>query len=291
MNLQEAKKIYFRLVQDYNLFFISTKGPSYFGTMFGAKENYYRFGLIPDLAELLPEKDKKAVLAFTESIIEGIEEYRNKRLELQESMEKILSNKFLTSRQKETQAVKFHDEVVTSLNKLVKKNKKLYDRQSQEFSSVYDILKQVKEQLDNFVDDDIIPGSFDLYGNCYECLEEDYSLEFADMLYKPDIELAKRDYRYYQGKGEEQSYGRHNERVLEEIGHLRGWKLQEYWQNRGFESQIEWLAQNHEDMKEQEELKYIEGLKKDLAYEQMMKSEDGSGLFKRILKGITNATN
>ena len=44
-------------------------------------------------------------------------------------------------------------------------------------------------------------------------------------------------------------------------------------------------------MKEQEELKHIEDLKKELAYEQMMKSEDGSGLFKRILKGITNATN
>ena len=291
MNLQEAKKIYFRLVQDYNLFFINTNKTTIFGLMFGAKENYYRFGLIPDLAELLPEKDKKAVLEFTESIIEGIEEYRNKRSELQESMEQIFSNKFLTSRQKETQASKLHDEVVTSLNKLVKKNKKIYDKQPQEFSQVHDILKQVKEQLGNFVDDAIIPETFDLYEKCYECLEESYSLEFADMLYKPDVELAKRDYQYYQRKGEEQSYGRHNERVFEEIGHLRGWKLQEYWQNRGFKSQTEWLAQNHEDMKEQEELKHIEDLKKELAYEHMMKSEDGSGLFKRILKGITNATN
>lgn len=291
MNLQEAKKIYFRLAQDYNLFFINTNKTTIFGLMFGAKENYYRFGLIPDIAELLPEKDKKAILEFTESIIEGIEEYRNKRSELQESMEQIFSNKFLTSRQKETQASKLHDEVVTSLNKLVKKNKKIYEKQLQEFSQVYDILKQVKGKLGNFADNDIIPESFDLYGNCYECLEEDYSLEFADMLYKPDVELAKRDYQYYQRKGEEQSYGQHNERVFEEIGHLIGWKLQEYWQNRGFKSQTEWLAQNHEDMKEQEELKHIENLKKDLAYEQMMKSEDGSGLFKRILKGITNATN
>ena len=291
MNLQEAKKIYFRLVQDYNLFFINTNKTTIFGLMFGAKENYYQFGLIPDLAELLPEKDKKAVLEFTESIIEGIEEYRNKRSELQESMEQIFSNKFLTSRQKETQASKLHDEVVTSLNKLVKKNKKIYDKQPQEFSQVYDILKQVKEQLGNFVDDAIIPETFDLYEKCYECLEESYSLEFADMLYKPDVELAKRDYQYYQRKGEEQSYGRHNERVFEEIGHLRGWKLQEYWQNRGFKSQTEWLAKKHEDMKEQEELKHIEDLKKELAYEHMMKSEDGSGLFKRILKGITNATN
>ena len=291
MNLQEAKKIYFRLVQDYNLFFINTNKTTIFGLMFGAKENYYRFGLIPDIAELLPEKDKKAILEFTESIIEGIEEYRNKRSELQESMEQIFSNKFLTSRQKETQASKLHDEVVTSLNKLVKKNKKIYDKQPQEFSQVHDILKQVKEQLGNFVDDAIIPETFDLYEKCYECLEESYSLEFADMLYKPDVELAKRDYQYYQRKGEEQSYGRHNERVFEEIGHLRGWKLQEYWENKGFKSQIEWLAQNHEDMKEQEELKHIEDLKKELAYEQMMKSEDGSGLFKRILKGITNATN
>ena len=291
MNLQEAKKIYFRLVQDYNLFFINTNKMTIFGLMFGAKENYYRFGLIPDIAELLPEKDKKAILEFTESIIEGIEEYRNKRSELQESMEQIFSNKFLTSRQKETQASKLHDEVVTSLNKLVKKNKKIYDKQPQEFSQVHDILKQVKEQLGNFVDDAIIPETFDLYEKSYECLEESYSLEFADMLYKPDVELAKRDYQYYQRKGEEQSYGRHNERVFEEIGHLRGWKLQEYWQNRGFKSQTEWLAQNHEDMKEQEELKHIEDLKKELAYEHMMKSEDGSGLFKRILKGITNATN
>ena len=290
MNLQEAKKIYFRLVQDYNLFFINTNKTTIFGLMFGAKENYYRFGLIPDIAELLPEKDKKAILEFTESIIEGIEEYRNKRSELQESMGQIFSNKFLTSRQKETQASKLHDEVVTSLNKLVKKNKKIYDKQPQEFSQVHDILKQVKEQLGNFVDDAIIPETFDLYEKCYECLEESYSLEFADMLYKPDVELAKRDYQYYQRKGEEQSYGRHNERVFEEIGHLRGWKLQEYWENKGFKSQIEWLAQNHEDMKEQEELKHIEDLKKELAYEQM-KSEDGSGLFKRILKGITNATN
>ena len=128
MNLQEAKKIYFRLVQDYNLFFINTNKTTIFGLMFGAKENYYRFGLIPDIAELLPEKDKKAILEFTESIIEGIEEYRNKRSELQESMEQIFSNKFLTSRQKETQASKLHDEVVTSLNKLVKKNKKIYDK-------------------------------------------------------------------------------------------------------------------------------------------------------------------
>ena len=248
MNLQEAKKIYFRLVQDYNLFFINTNKTTIFGLMFGAKENYYRFGLIPDIAELLPEKDKKAILEFTESIIEGIEEYRNKRSELQESMGQIFSNKFLTSRQKETQASKLHDEVVTSLNKLVKKNKKIYDKQPQEFSQVHDILKQVKEQLGNFVDDAIIPETFDLYEKCYECLEESYSLEFADMLYKPDVELAKRDYQYYQRKGEEQSYGRHNERVFEEIGHLRGWKLQEYWENKGFKSQIEWLAQNHEEI-------------------------------------------
>ena len=291
MKLQEAKKIYFRLVQDYNLFFISMNRATAFGVMFGAKENYYRFGLIPDLAESLPEKDKKAVLEFTESIIESIEEYRNKRLELQESMGQIFSNKFLTSRQKETQASKLHDEVVTSLNKLVKKNKKIYDRQSQEFSQVYEILKQVKGKLGNFVDNDIIPETFDLYGNCYECLEENYSLEFADMLYKPDVELAKRDYQYYQRKGEEIAYGRHNEKFFGEIGHLRGWKLQEYWKNKGFKSLEECLAKNHEDLKEQEELQYIEGLKKDLAYEQMMKSEDGSGLFKKILKGITNATN
>ena len=125
MNLQEAKKIYFRLVQDYNLFFISTNRESVFGVMFGAKENYYRFGLIPDLAELLPEKDKKAVLEFTESIVEGIEEYRNKSSELSDKMSEIFSNKFLTSRQKEVQAQKLHDEVVSSLNKLVKKNKKI----------------------------------------------------------------------------------------------------------------------------------------------------------------------
>lgn len=291
MNLQEAKKIYFRLVQDYNLFFISTNRTSAFGVMFGAKENYYRFGLIPDLAELLAEKDKKAVLEFTESIFKGIEEYRNKRLELQESMQQIFSNKFFTSRQKEVQAQKLHDEVVTSLNKLVKKNKKIYEKQLQEFSQVYDILKQVKGKLGNFADNDIIPESFELYGNCYECLEENYSLEFADMLYKPEPELSKRDYQYYQSKGEDQSYGRHNERVFTEIGHLTGTKLINYWVSKGFKSQTEWLAQNHEDMKEQEELKHIENLKKDLAYEQMMKSEDGSGLFKRILGGITNATN
>ena len=291
MNLQEAKKIYFRLVQDYNLFFTSVKNPMAYSVMFDSKGNYYRYGLLPDLAELLEEKDKQAVVDFTESIFKGIEEYHNKRSELSNKMSEIFSNKFLTSRQKEAQAQKLHDEVITALNKLVKKNQKLNEKQEKEFDSIFAILEQVKKTLGEFVDSDIIPNELNLYGHCYECLEESYSLEFADMLYKPDVELAKRDYQYYQRKGEDQSYGRHNERVFEEIGHLRGWKLQEYWQNRGFKSQTEWLAQNHEDMKEQEELKHIEDLKKELAYEQMMKSEDGSGLFKRILKGITNATN
>ena len=291
MELQEAKKIYFRLLQDYNLFYNSKNKHSNLMLEFGAKDNYYKFGLIPDLAELLPERDKKAVLEFTESIIETIKSSSEKRDEFIDKMENILSNKFLTSREKERKALKLREEVLTTLNKIVKKNKKLYDKQLEEFSLIHGIMKQVEEALAGFTDDDVLPKSIDLYGNKFEYVNEDYSLEFADMLYKPDLELAKRDYRYYQGKGEEQSYGRHNERVFEEIGHLIGWKLQEYWQNKGFKSQTEWLAKNHEDMKEQEELIYIEGLKKDLAYEQMMKSEDGSGLLKKILKGITNATN
>lgn len=291
MNLQEAKKIYFRLVQDYNLFFTSVKNPMAYSVMFDSKGNYYRYGLIPDLAELLEEKDKQAVVEFTESIFKGIEEYYNKRSELSDKMSEIFSNKFLTSRQKEAQAQKLHDEVITALNKLVKKNQKLNEKQEKEFNSICAILKQVKGTLGKFVDSDIIPNELNLYGHCYECLEENYSLEFADQLYKPELELSKRDYWYYQRKGEEQSFSRHNERLFSEIGHLRGWKLQEYWQGKGFESETEWLVQNHEDMKEQEELEHIEDLKKELAYEQMMKSEDGSGLFKRILKGITNATN
>lgn len=291
MNLQEAKKIYFRLVQDYNLFFTSGKNPMAYSVMFNSKGNYYRYGLIPDLAELLEEKDKQEIADFTESIFKGIEEYRNKRSELSDKMSEIFSNKFLTSRQKEVQAQELHDEVITALNKLVKKNQKLNEKQEKEFNSICAILKQVKGALGEFVDSDIIPNKLDLYGHYYECLEESYSIEFADMLYKPDVELAKRDFRYYRRKGEEQSYGRHNEQVFKEIGYLSGWKLQEYLQGKGFESETEWLAQNHEDMKEQEELKHIEDLKKELAYEQMMKSEDGSGLFKRILKGINNATN
>lgn len=290
MNLQEAKKIYFRLAQDYNLFFTSVKNPMAYSVIFNSKGNYYRYGLIPDLAELL-EEDKQAVVDFTESIFNGIEEYHNKRSELSDKMSEIFSNKFLTSRQKEVQAQKLHDEIITTLNKLVKKNQKLNEKQEKEFNSICAILKQVKETLGKFVDSDIIPDKLNLYGHCYECLEESYSVEFADQLYTPELELSKRNFWYYQRKGEGQSYGRHTEQLFSEIGHLSGWKLQEYWQGKGFESEEEWLAQNHEDMKEQEELKYIEDLKKELAYEQMMKSEDGNGLFKRILKGITNATN
>ena len=79
MKLQEAKKIYFRLLQNYDLFYNSKNKNSNLMLEFGAKDNYYKFGLIPDLAELLPERDKKAVLEFTESIIESIKESSKKR--------------------------------------------------------------------------------------------------------------------------------------------------------------------------------------------------------------------
>ena len=291
MKLQEAKKIYFRLLQDYDLFYNSKNKHSNLMLEFGAKDNYYKFGLIPDLAELLPEKDKQAVLGFTESIIETIKNFSEKQDEFVNKMDNILSNKFLTTREKERQALKLREEISTTLNKLVKKNKKLYDKQLEEFSLIHGIMKQVEEALAGFTDKAVLPKSIDLYGNNFEYIDEAYSLEFANRLFHEEPELADRDFYYYRQKGEEMAYGRHNEKFFEEIGHLRNWRLEEYWRNKGFKSLEECLAKNHEDLKEQEELKHIEDLKKELAYQELMKTESESGLLKKILKGITNATN
>ena len=291
MKLQEAKKIYFRLLQDYDLFYNSKNKHSNLMLEFGAKDNYYKFGLIPDLAELLPEKDKQAVLGFTESIIETIKNFSEKQDEFVNKMDNILSNKFLTTREKERQALKLREEISTTLNKLVKKNKKLYDKQLEEFSLIHGIMKQVEEALAGFTDKAVLPKSIDLYGNNFEYIDEAYSLEFANRLFHEEPELADRDFSYYRQKGEEMAYGRHNEKFFEEIGYLRNWRLEEYWRNKGFKSLEECLAKNHEDLKEQEELKNIEDLKKELAYQELMKTESESGLLKKILKGITNATN
>lgn len=291
MKLQEAKKIYFRLLQNYDLFYNSKNKHSNLMLEFGAKDHYYKFGLIPDLAELLPEKDKQAVLGFTESIIESIKDFSEKQDEFVNKMDNILSNKFLTTREKERQALKLREEILTTLNKLVKKNKKLYDKQLEEFSLIHGIMKQVEEALAGFTDKVVLPKSIDLYGNNFEYIDEAYSLEFANRLFHEEPELADRDFRYYKQKGEETAYGRHNEKFFEEIGHLRNWRLEEYWRNKGFKSLEECLAKNHEDLKEQEELKHIEELKKEVAYQELMKTESESGLLKKILKGITNATN
>lgn len=291
MKLQEAKKIYLRLLQDYDLFYNSKNKHSNLMFEFGAKDNYYKFGLIPDLAELLPEKDKQAVLGFTESIIETIKNFSEKQDEFVNKMDNILSNKFLTTREKERQALKLREEILTTLNKLVKKNKKLYDKQLEEFSLIHGIMKQVEEALAGFTDKAVLPKSIDLYGSNFEYIDEAYSLEFANRLFHEEPELADRDFRYYKQKGEEMAYSRHNEKFFEEIGHLRNWRLEEYWRNKGFRSLEECLAKNHEDLKEQEELKHIEDLKKELAYQKLMETESESGLLKKILKGITNATN
>ena len=286
MELQEAKKIYFRLLQDYNLFYDSKNRNSNLMLEFGSKDNYYKFGLIPDLAELLLEKDKQEVLGFTESIIEAIKNFSEKQDEFVNKMDNILSTKFLTTREKEHQALKLREEILTTLNKLVKKNKKLYDKQAEEFSLIQGIMSQVEEALAGFTDKAVLPKSIDFYGNNFEYIDEAYSLEFANRLFKKEPELADRNYYYYQQKGEEIAYSRHNEKFFEEIGHL-----EEYWRSKGFESLEECLAKNHEDLKEQEELKYIEELKKELAYQELIKTESESGLLKKILKGITNATN
>ena len=291
MELQEAKKIYFRLLQDYNLFYDSKNRNSNLMLEFGSKDNYYKFGLIPDLAELLLEKDKQEVLGFTESIIEAIKNFSEKQDEFVNKMDNILSNKFLTTREKEHQALKLREEILTTLNKLVKKNKKLYDKQAEEFSLIQGIMSQVEEALAGFTDKAVLPKSIDFYDNNFEYIDEAYSLEFANRLFKKEPELAERNYYYYQQKGEEIAYSRHNEKFFKEIGHLRNWHLEEYWRSKGFESLEECLAKNHEDLKEQEELKYIEELKKELAYQELIKTESESGLLKKILKGITNATN
>ena len=291
MKLQEAKKIYFRLLQDYNLFYECKNRNSNLMLEFGSKDNYYKFGLIPDLAELLTEKDKQEVLGFTESIIEAIKNFSEKQDEFVNKMDNILSNKFLTTREKERQALKLREEILTTLNKLVKKNKKLYDKQAEEFSLIQGIMSQVQEHLAGFTDKAVLPKSIDLYGNNFEYIDEAYSLEFANSLFKKEPELADRNFHYYQQKGEEMAYGRHNEKFFEEIGYLRNWHLEEYWRKKGFKSLEECLAKNHEDLKEQEELKHIEELKKELAYQKLMETESESGLLKKILKGITNATN
>lgn len=291
MKLQEAKKIYFRLLQDYDLFYNSKNRNSNLMLEFGSKDNYYKFGLIPDLAELLPEKDKQEVLGFTESIIEAIKNFSEKQDEFVNKMNNILSNKLLTTREKECQALKLREEILTTLNKLVEKNKKLYDKQAEEFSLIQGIMSQVEEALAGFTDKVVLPKSIDLYGSNFEYIDEAYNLEFANRLFKKEPELADRNFHYYQRKGEEMAYGRHNEKFFEEIGYLRNWHLEEYWRKKGFKSLEECLAKNHEDLKEQEELKHIEELKKELAYQKLMETESESGLLKKILKGITNATN
>ena len=177
------------------------------------------------------------------------------------------------------------------MNKLVEKNKKLYDKQAEEFSLIQGIMSQVEEALAGFTDKVVLPKSIDLYGSNFEYIDEAYNLEFANRLFHEEPGLADRNFYYYKRKGEEIAYGRHNEKFFKEIGYLSGRHLEEYWRKKGFKSLEESLAKNHEDLKEQEELKYIKELKKELAYQELMKTESESGLLKKILKGITNATN
>lgn len=288
MELQEAKKIYFRLVQDYNTF---KKIVVNWGADVAGKKDYLKLGLIPDIAELLSAKDKKAAQELAEEIYTSVSQWWAVRENYKNKMADILENKFLTSKEKDKQAMALRGDIVKEFKKMALKNQQLEEQERTTFKPIYAILEEVEETLAGFTDDEVLSLGFSLYHADVEVLREDEGEQLANQLYRPLPELKDRDFWYYNKIGEDGSYGRHNEKLFKELGLYTDWGKEEYWRKHGYKSFNEWLAINHENEKEKEELAFIEEQKKELAYQQMKQEGKQDGFFKKFLGGLMNETN
>jgi hypothetical protein len=289
MEIKEAKKIYFELVQNYNLF---NKETTWFGREYSDNYHYLTLGLIPEIASTLSEG--KDIIKLVEEIRSSIKKYWELRTESIDKMNKILSDHYLTSKEKDHKASELKKEIALNLNDLVKVNVKLANKQEKVFAPILNKIQEVTETLGEFGDNKVLPSKINLYANCPECTEKEFTNYFVDELYTPYPPLKDRDFNYFIGIGEEVSFTRHIEEEFEELGlqtlnrHLTNFKVENYWKENGFSSKVEWLASVHEKRKEAEELAYIEDMKMKQALKELKAKGKQEGFFKKMLGAFTN---
>ena len=289
MEIKEAKKIYFELVQNYNLF---NKETTWFSTGYSDNYHYLTLGLIPEIASTLSEG--KDIIKLVEEIRNSIKKYWELRTKSIDKMNKILSDNYLTSKEKDHKASELKKEIALNLNDLVKVNVKLANKQEKVFAPILNKIQEVTETLGEFGDNKVLPSKINLYANCPECTEKEFTNYFVDELYTPYPPLKDRDFNYFIRIGEEVSFTRHIEEEFEELGlqtlnrHLTNFKVENYWKENGFSSKVEWLASVHEKRKEAEELAYIEGMKMQRALKELKAQGKQEGFFKKMLGAFTN---
>ena len=289
MEIKEAKKIYFELVQNYNLF---NKETLWFGFENSENYHYLTLGLIPEIASTL--SDGKDIIKLVEEIRSSIKNYWEFRTKSIEKMNIILSDQYLTSKEKDQKASELKKEIALSLNDLVKVNAKLASKQEKMFTPILNKIQEISEALGEFGDDKVLPSKIDLYANRPECTEKEFTNYFVDELYTPYPPLKDRNFNYFIGIGEEVSFTRHVEEEFKELGlqtlsrHLTNFKVENYWQEKGFTSKVEWLASIHEKRKEAEELAYIEEMKMQRALKELKAQGKQEGFFKKMLGAFTN---
>lgn len=289
MEIKEAKKIYFELVQNYNLF---NKETTWLGTGYSDNYHYLTLGLIPEIASTLSEG--KDIIKLVEEIRNSIKKYWEFRTKSIDKMNKILSDNYLTSKEKDHKASELKKEIALNLNDLVKVNVKLANKQEKVFAPILNKIQEVTETLGEFGDNKVLPSKINLYANCPECTEKEFTNYFVDELYTPYPPLKDRDFNYFIRIGEEVSFTRHAEEEFEELGlqtlnrHLTNFKVENYWKENGFSSKVEWLASVHEKRKEAEELAYIEGMKMQQALKELKAQGKQEGFFKKMLGAFTN---
>jgi len=289
MEIKDAKKIYFELVQNYNLF---NKKSTYFGVENNDNYHYLSLGLIPEIASTLSGGEE--IIKFVEEICSSIKKYWELRTKSIEEMDKLLSDRYLTSKKKDQKATELKKEITLNLNELVKVNTKLASKQEKVFSPILKIVKEASEALGEFGDNKVLPSKIDLYTNHPECTEIEFTNYFVDELYTPYPPLKDRDFNYFIRIGEEVSFTRHAEAEFEELGlqtlnrHLTNFKVENYWKEKGFTSKVEWLASIHEKRKEAEELAYIEEMKMQRALKELKAQGKQEGFFKKMLGAFTN---
>lgn len=289
MEIKDAKKIYFELVQNYNLF---NKKSTYFGVENNDNYHYLSLGLIPEIASTLSGGEE--IIKFVEEIRNSIKKYWEFRTKSIDKMNKILSDNYLTSKEKDHKASELKKEIALNLNDLVKVNVKLANKQEKVFAPILNKIQEVTETLGEFGDNKVLPSKINLYANCPECTEKEFTNYFVDELYTPYPPLKDRDFNYFIRIGEEVSFTRHAEEEFEELGlqtlnrHLTNFKVENYWKENGFSSKVEWLASVHEKRKEAEELAYIEGVKMQQALKELKAQGKQEGFFKKMLGAFTN---
>ena len=270
MEIKEAKKIYFELVQNYNLF-IKETGSNVF--RYTNDQNYLIMGLLPVISEIL--ENGNDIMKFANEVHHSIVHYSETTQKYRNEMDSILSDKYLTSKSKDLKGIELRNEISLVLNDLVKSNTKLFNKQEKVFTPVLEVIKNVKMALGEFADEAILPNKIDLYKNSPECTDTAFTKYFVDELYTPYPPLKDRDFNYFIRIGEEVSFTRHVEDEFEELGlqtlnrYLTNFKVENYWKEQGYNSKVEWLATIHEKRKEAEEQAYIEDLKMQQALKEL----------------------